>query len=114
MLKLESHHQHNLIKSMKSFDEYIDWRVHNDLDLQKTFFYENDICLVDEIGKMENLKEDFEKICTKIGIDVKLPHLNSSRNDKNYMKYYTKNSIEMVNQAFREDIELFNYSVPKL
>ncbi len=69
---------------------------------------------MDDIGKMENLNEDFEKICEKIGIASNLPHLNSSRNDKNYVKYYTKNSIEMVNQAFREDIELFNYSVPKL
>lgn len=41
MLKKEDHHQHDLIKSMKNFGEYIDWRVHNDLHLQKDFFYED-------------------------------------------------------------------------
>lgn len=114
MLKTEDHFQHELIKSMKSFDEYIDWRVHNNLRLQKNFFYDNNVCLMDYIGSMENLNEDFEKICGRIGVDAKLPHLNPSRNDNNYLKYYSKNSLEMVAQAFREDIELFKYTTPEL
>lgn len=113
MLKTLDHHQHELIKGMKSFDEYIDWRVHNDLHLQKSFFYENDVSLMDYIGRMENLQTDFEKICGIIGAEVKLPHLNPSRNDNDYLKYYSKHSIEMVSQAFREDIELFNYAIPE-
>ena len=114
MLKLESHHQHDLIKSMKNFDEYIDWRVHNDLHLQKEFFYKDDQCLMDFIGKMENLEADFMSVCAKVKIDAELSHLNASRKDDNYLKYYSKDSISMVKDAFKEDIELFGYTLPEL
>ncbi|MGB6035338.1 MAG: sulfotransferase family 2 domain-containing protein [Cryomorphaceae bacterium] len=112
MLKLESHHQHDLIKSMKNFDEYIDWRVHKDLHLQKEFFYENDDCLVDFIGKMENLTKDFNTVCKKVNINTELPHLNSSRKDDLYLRYYSKESFLMVKNAFEEDIRLFEYKAP--
>ena len=114
MLKLESHHQHDLIKSMKNFDEYIDWRVHNDLHLQKEFFYDKDKCLMDFIGKIENLEEDFKSVCEKVKINVELPHLNVSRKNDNYLKYYSKESLLMVKEAFEEDIKLFGYSTPEL
>lgn len=112
MLKLESHHQHELIKSMKSFDEYIDWRVHNDLHLQKEFFYADDECLMDYVGKMENLESDFTAVCEKVNIVAELPHLNASRKD-DYLKYYSKESFTMVSQAFEDDIKLFEYATPE-
>ena len=79
MLMEQNHHQHKLIKSMKNFDEYIDWRINEDLSLQKNFFYENDICIVDAIGRIENLESDFHKICGEIGVETQLHHLNASR-----------------------------------
>lgn len=115
ILKSENHYQHKLIKSMKTFDEYIDWRVHNDLLLQKDFFYENDACLMDFIGKMENLQDDFLKISSRININSELSHLNASRKkDDNYINYHSQKSIDLINEAFSEDIKLFNYSKPKL
>jgi hypothetical protein len=113
VLKLESHHQHQLIKSMKDFDEYIDWRVHQNLELQKSFFYEGDTCLMDFIGKLENLETDFRTISQHIRIDANLPHLNASRNDNDFLKHYSRNSFEMVAQAFAEDLRLFGYAVPE-
>jgi len=113
-LKLKSHHQHKLIKSMKNFDEYIDWRVHKDLHLQKDFFYDKDQLLVDYVGKFETLEDEFVKICNILSIDAKLPHLNASRNAKSYLDYYSNDSINMVSQAFEEDIKLFGYSMPEM
>lgn len=69
---------------------------------------------MDFIGKMETLEEDFKIVCEKIEIDAKLPHLNASRKDNNYLMFYSKNSISMIKDAFKEDIELFGYSVPEL
>lgn len=114
MLKLEDHHQHELIKSMKSFDEYIDWRINHDLHLQKDFFYdEQGTLLIDYVGKLETLNDDFQDICDKIGITASLGHLNQSRQDS-FLKYYNPTTIALVAEAFREDVETFGYSIPKL
>ncbi|MBZ9632350.1 sulfotransferase family protein [Salegentibacter sp. LM13S] len=114
MLMEKNHHQHELIKSFKNFDEYIDWRVHNDLRLQKSFFYSDDEFLMDFVGKFESLNADFQKICDHLSIKSDLPYLNSSRKEKEFLHFYSKASLEMIDQAFREDISLFGYSKPKL
>jgi len=115
ILKMENHYQHKVIKSLKNFDEYIDWRVHEDLTLQKVFFYDNDVCLMDYIGKIENINHDFAKICDRIGINNELSHLNSSRaKDESFLKYYSQKTLDLVNEAFSADIKLFNYSKPTL
>jgi len=108
------HHQHDLIKKM-SFDEYIDWRVNKELIFQKSFFYDqNGEMLVDFLGKYSRLEQDFKKICDNIKIKATLPHLNISRNDRDYLKYYNKNTLEIINQAYKEDIQLFGYEKPEL
>ncbi len=111
MLKDKKNHQHNLVKSMKDFDEYIRWRVREDLCLQKEFFYDQKgKCIVDYIGKFENLENDFNEICKKIGIDAELPHENKGKKRKlDYRKYYTEETRKLVKEGFREDIELFDY-----
>lgn len=114
-LKLETHFQHALIKKMKNFDDYIKWRINEDLHLQKSFFYDNkDNCLVDFIGKIEYLNQDFSTICNQINVNEKLQHLNKSRENNNYLPLYSEKSIELVYNAFREDVDLFNYAKPKL
>ena len=114
MLKKDTHRQNKLAHSFSSFDEYIDWRVNEDLHLQKEFFYEGNECLMDYIGKMENINEDFKNICEKLDMNAELPHLNASRDDNKYLKYYSKKTVDIVNEAFREDIELFGYKKPNI
>lgn len=115
MLKNKKHHQHELVSSFHNFDEYIDWRVHNDLHLQKDFFYdEQNNSLMDFIGKIENLDDDFNLINKKLGIKVVLPHLNRSREHNAYLHFYSDKSINLVGDAFKEDIEAFGYKIPVL
>ena len=114
MLKEKNHHQHTLVKSFANFDEYIDWRVHEDLTLQKSFFYSNDEFLMDFVGKFENLEEDFSKVCKRLKLDATLPYLNKSREDNRFVNFYSKNSFEMILQAYKEDIDLFGYQKPIL
>jgi len=108
MLKNKDHYQHKLIKKM-SFDEYIKWRVSKGKHSQKEFFCdENGNIIVDFIGKFENLEQDFNFICKKIGIPAKLSHLNKS-DHKDYRKYYNKYTKNLLAKFYKEDIGFFNY-----
>lgn len=113
-LKNTAHYQHDLMKSFGNFDNYIDWRITKEKKLQKDFFYDGDECIVDFIGKMENLNEDFQTICSQIGIDASLPHLKKSRSDNKFRKFYTQKTIDLVYDAYLPDIETFNYQKPSL
>ncbi len=109
-LKHPTHHQHEFIKSLGDFSEYIRWRCSQERRLQKGFIYsQNGNPLVNFIGRYENLEVDFRKICERIGIRVPpLPRLNVSRS-RPYQEYYTPETIDLVRKAFVEDIETFGY-----
>lgn len=65
---------------------------------------------IDFIGKFENLEDDFLKIKNKLDIDFNLMHLNQSdKIKKNYFDFYNQESIDIVSEVYKEDINLFNY-----
>lgn len=64
---------------------------------------------MDFIGKLENIQEDFDTVCDKIGLPRKqLGHANSSEH-KHYTKYYNNKTKKMIGEKFAEDIEYFGY-----
>ncbi len=78
---------------------------------------------IDFIGRYENLQEDFDEVCSKIGLDyIKLPHKNkgegSACNDgscksirrKNYREFYDEETKDFVALKYKEEIEKFKYS----
>jgi hypothetical protein len=109
MLETEDHDQHDLIASMDGFDEYIHWRVNSDKHLQSEFFCDAEgRVLVDHIGRLESIREDFQTICEQIGIEANLPHKNASSH-RDYRTYYSDDTRELVADHFQEDIERFGY-----
>lgn len=83
---------------------------------------------IDFIGRFENLQQDFDFICKKIGkTKTKLPHENSKPitagpdlekvfpkpEGVNYSCFYNDRSVNMVAEKFSKDIELFNYEFNK-
>jgi len=114
----------NGCKRKGTFLEYLN--NENDFDLEnlkKETFYRYDHILpqtdfvlnnkgermVDFIGKFENLQEDFNIVCDKIGIpQQQIPHNNKS-NHKHYTEYYDDETREIVAEKYARDIEHFGY-----
>ena len=92
-----------------SFEDYIEWRVKEDLHLQSSFIFDTDgTQLVDYVGRFENLSEDLAQVCATIGLDTSLPHENASKRSK-YQDYYNDHTRDLVAEAFAADIEAFGY-----
>ncbi|MDH3651586.1 MAG: sulfotransferase family protein [Saprospiraceae bacterium] len=110
-LKDQTNKHHKIISGFKTFEEYISWRTTEEKVLQREFIYDGqDNCMVDFIGKFENLSADFSEICDKIGIgSIDLPHLNKTKR-KDFKDYYNDKTQRMVAEAYADDIKTFGYS----
>ena len=99
---------------------------------QTKMLYDSDgNLLVDFVGKLEQLDQDFEKVCKHLGFeDSSLSHVNSSdkksrelrrkfrnfihnngeANLRNYVDFYDAETREFVSNLYRKDIDNFGYS----
>lgn len=69
--------------------------------------------LVDFIGRFERLQQDFNLVCSKLGIKkTRLPWINKTEH-KPYHEYYNQERIEMVAEIYSKDIEYFGFQFNK-
>lgn len=69
----------------------------------------NGIRYVNFIGRFENLQEDFNVACKKIGIPCQvLPHLNVT-NYQSYRDFYTEEAKALVSEKYKKDITFLGY-----
>ena len=63
----------------------------------------------DFIGRFENLHEDFNKVCSDVGIkELKLPHAYNSKTFKQTFNWSDQLKDKVFNY-YKKDFELFNY-----
>lgn len=67
---------------------------------------------MDAIIRFESLAVDYVKVAEQLGLNTNLPHLNSTERSA-YRKFYNAESKQLVEDWFKEDIELFGYQFDK-
>ncbi len=75
----------------------------------QSIFEDDGTCLVQEIGRYENLATDFVDICGKFGINADPLHRTNASNKKPYAEYYDAESREQVSRIFSRDIAHFGF-----
>ncbi|MEO0469432.1 MAG: sulfotransferase family 2 domain-containing protein [Bacteroidota bacterium] len=110
VLRDDTNHHYEIIKSFKGFDDYIRWRCTQEVRLQTEYILdEDDTNLVDFIGKYENFQQDFDTICDRIDIPrVQLPHLNAGKG-RDYHDFYTPETRDLVYKTYQKDIDMLGY-----
>ena len=68
----------------------------------------DDTIMVDFVGRVENLDNDFSHVAKKLGIDAKLMHTNKSKRE-DYPDYYDPTTQRLALEFYAKDFELLGY-----
>lgn len=144
--RLFSSYKYRKYDNYISFDSYIKLKL-EDLILSKTegfffktqyeYLYDSEKCLVDFIGKFENIENDFNKVLDKLNLKhLKLKHYNQSMPSKsliykikstgrflkdfnawpylsfsNTERQLSEKAKEIVIKHYKKDFEIFDYEI---
>lgn len=112
----------HLMQGMDDFETFMNWKLnperpyqyHIDTSIEFQSDYLIDLrgnIVVDFIGRYENLQEDFDSICEKVGIKKRtLPFKRKATDRKDYRGYYSDALAERVGEYFKADIEALGYT----
>lgn len=108
---LENPENHGYEETMKmgSFRNFVFSREKLTFTQTSCLVDESGNLLVDFVGKFENLDQDFQSICHKVGISASLPHINKSKRT-DYQDYYDAETRDLTARLYAEDIERFGYT----
>jgi len=70
--------------------------------------------LVDFVGRFEDLKEDFQAVCERIGIDANLGGRYDPTNHSHYGDYYDETCRRIIEEVKNDDIEKFGYRFERM
>ena len=91
--------------------ELLPTRLHVQWEPQVPFLFDrNGGCLVDFIGRYENLAQDAQTVLRRLRIDAELPHINRGTHD-DYRTYYQQDDVAKVNLLYGSDLTTFSYEL---
>lgn len=94
------------IKDTRNRNQDVYW---NHAQTQKSYVVDtNGNEILDEVFRFENLSEAVSIISNKLNIPLTMKRYNTSKHNY-YQEYYDDETKEMVNNLYREDIEMFDY-----
>jgi len=64
---------------------------------------------IDYVGRFENLEESFKHIIQELGLNTKLPKVNSTKHSP-YQEYYDDETLTIVQEYYKKDFDILNYS----
>ncbi len=111
ILNRPQHGRHKRVNSLNNFAEFIHMQIP-----RKDAYQFNMLCnrkgrlLMDFVGKLENLDQDWKTVCERTGIPHQtLPRKNVTER-KPYQEYYEPDTIQLVEKHWAKEIELFEYT----
>ncbi len=96
------------------FDDFLNWRINYDIDLQSKYTHASGKKLINYIAKYESIDMELKIIANKLGIpQLKLPYSNKSKKLKKEIRISKKTFNKFVDTYYK-DYELLNYNVDDL
>jgi len=96
------------------FPEFVEWKVKSKHTRQIDFITDNNgKNIVDFVGRYESLEKDLKKIQEHLKLNrCNIPHKNRSlgRDRRNYTYYYDYGTRKLVEEYYREDLRVLDYS----
>jgi len=111
LLRKTEHGRHEKVRNLGGFRQFIEMQIPRGDAYQLNMMCDKQgNVLLDFIGKMENLRDDWKTVCTRTGI----PHRELQRKNASerscYQDYYDTESRQLVARHWAREIELFGYS----
>jgi len=98
------------IKTRKDYDKLVIYFHAQPCNL---YTHIKDECVLDFVGRIENVQEDFDRLCKRLNVPTeKVPHYHRSRDwvgRNDYRDYYDDRTREIVARKYKDDIRLFDY-----
>ena len=70
---------------------------------------ENGLAIMDHIGRLDNVQATLDWVTDELKVDrMEMPYVNGTR-PGHYAQYYDENTMQMVQEICKDDIEYFNF-----
>lgn len=114
ILQTKHHKKRNRVFSLENFENFLKDKIKeaDDINQSKWLVNDNYELIVDFVGKLEDIEQDYKKILKKIGLgsNVTLKKVNRSKKKRNsYRDYYTEYTKNLVYEHASHDIYFFDY-----
>jgi hypothetical protein len=111
LLERPAHGRHKKVKKLGSFKQFIHMQIPRNDAYQINMLCDHEgKLLMDFVGKIENLEEDWQTVCTNIGIPHQELQRKNATQHSHYQDYYNDETRKLVGRHWSREIELFGYT----